>query len=76
MLVFENIVIYLELGLVVMVAFLMGLGGLVELLVVVLEGDVCLLQLLEAGLSVVQILGQVLDFYFERVDDMRLVFLQ
>lgn len=59
-----------------MVAFLMGLGGLVELLVVVLEGDVCLLQLLEAGLSVLQILGQVLDFYFERVDDMRLVFLQ
>lgn len=76
MLVFENIVIYLELGLVVMVAFLMGLGGLVELLVVVLERNVCLLQLLEAGLSVVQILGQVLDFYFERVDDMRLVFLQ
>jgi hypothetical protein len=31
--------------------------------------------LVEGGLSVVQMLGQVLDLYFEWVDDMRLVFL-
>jgi hypothetical protein len=65
MLFFENIVIYLKLGLVVMIAFLMGLSGLVKLLVVILKGDVSLLQLVEGGLSVVQMLGQVLDLYFE-----------